>query len=78
MYSALTSSPFGSNYKISGSNHMVTISTTMPSGLAQNYYQGTLLQILPGGVIDTISIHRNFPMKQPQDWPMIKKYAYKQ
>ncbi len=56
MYAAVTSSPFGGNYQINGLNNTVTVSTMVPSGLARNYYQGTLLQIVPGAAGDTISV----------------------
>ena len=56
MYASVTSSPFGGNYQINSLNDAVTISTTVPSGLAQNYYQGTLLEISPGTTHDTISV----------------------
>jgi len=56
MYAAVTSSPFGGTYQINGLNNTATISTIVPSGLAQNYYQGTLLEISPGPANDTILI----------------------
>jgi len=78
MYATVTSSPFGGHYQINALNNAVTISTTVPSGLAQNYYQGTLLQILPGAVVDTISITREIPGESTGRLAYDKKYLYKQ
>jgi len=61
MYAAVTSSPFGGKYQINSLNNAVTILTTVPSGLAQNYYQGTLLEISPGATNDTILISQRLP-----------------
>lgn len=78
MYSDVALSPFGSGYQIIGLNNTVTVSTVVPSGLAQNYYQGTLLQIIPGAAVDTISItqalHNGLTGRLAYD----KKYEYKQ
>ncbi len=61
MYAAVISSPLGGKYQINGLNNTATVSTTVPSGLAQNYYQGTLLEVLPGAANDIILITRRLP-----------------
>jgi len=78
MYAAVTSSPWGRNYQISGLNKAVTISTSVPSGLAQKYYQGTLLVILPGVPNDTIAITQQLPNELSGRLEYEKKYTYRQ
>jgi len=78
MYSSVMSSPLGGNYQISGLNNMITVSTTVPSGLAQHYYQGTLLQIFPGTTVDIISITQGLPNVLTGRLAYDKKYVYKQ
>lgn len=78
MYEAVTSSPFGGKYQINGLNNMATISTIVPSGLAQNYYQGTLLQILPGASGDTISVTQRLHNEFSGRLEYEKKYTYQQ
>jgi prepilin-type N-terminal cleavage/methylation domain-containing protein len=56
MYTAITSSIFGKIYQISHFNNTVTISTAVPLGLAKNYTQGSLLQVLTGTLNDTLLI----------------------
>ncbi len=76
MYTTVTSSPFRGNYQISGLNNMVTVSTTLPSGLAQNYYQGTLLEISPGVPNDTVSITQRLPNETIGRLQYENKYVY--
>jgi len=78
MYAAIASSPFGGSYHINGVNDIVTVWTTVPSGLAHHYYQGTLLQILPGAVVDTISITQGIPNELTGRLAYEKKYVYKE
>jgi prepilin-type N-terminal cleavage/methylation domain-containing protein len=78
MNTAVNSSPFGGNYIINGRNNTVTISTTVPSGLAKNYYQGTLLEILPGVGQDTIEITQQMPNQFSGRLEYEKEYRYQQ
>jgi len=78
MYAAIISSPFRENYLINGLNNAVTISTAIPSGLAQNYYQGTFLAILPGVPSDIISITQRLPNEAIGRLEYEKKYTYQQ
>jgi prepilin-type N-terminal cleavage/methylation domain-containing protein len=78
MYSALISSPFGDKYQISNLNGAVTVSTTVPSGLAKNYYQGTLLEISPGAPKDTIAVTQRLPNEFSGRMEYEKKYTYQQ
>jgi len=78
MYAAVTFSPFGGHYQISGLNDVVTVATTVPSGLAQHYYQGALLEILPGAPNDTISVTRGQPNEFSGRLEYEKKYTYQQ
>lgn len=78
MYVAVAFSPFGGNYQINGLNNMVTVATTIPSGLAQNYYQGALLEILPGIPNDTISVTQRQPNEFSGRLQYDKKYTYQQ
>ncbi len=78
MYTAVTSSTFGGKYQINGLNNMVTVSTMVPSGLAQNYYQGTLLQIVPGASGDTISVTQGLQNELSGRLEYEKKYTYQQ
>ena len=79
MYNAVTSSPFGGKYQIIiGLNNSVTISTTVPSGLAEHYYQGALLEILPGNSQDTIEITQQLPNEFSGRLEYENKYLYQQ
>ncbi len=78
MYAAVPSSPFGGKYQINGLNNTATISTIVPSGLAQNYYQGTLLEISPGAVNDTILITQRLGNEFSGRLEYGKKYTYRQ
>jgi len=79
MYNAVTSSPFGGKYQIIiGLNNSVTISTTVPSGLAEHYYQGALLEILPGNGQDTIEITQPLPNEFSGRLEYENKYLYQQ
>jgi type II secretory pathway pseudopilin PulG len=78
MYAAVNSSPFGGNYQINGLINAVTVSTTIPSGLAQNYYQGALLQILPGVPNDIVSVTQRLPNELSGRMEYEKKYIYRQ
>jgi type II secretory pathway pseudopilin PulG len=78
MNDAIISSPFGGNYQINNLNSAVTISTTVPSGLAKNYYRGTLLEILPGIGQDTIEITQQLPNEFSARLEYEKKYRYLQ
>ncbi len=78
MYAAVTSSPFGGNYLINNLNNTVSVSTTVPSGLAENYYQGALLEITPGVGRDTIEITQQLPNQFSGRLEYEKKYRYQQ
>ena len=78
MYASVTSSPFGGNYQINSLNNAVTISTTVPSGLAQNYYQGTLLEISPGATHDTIAVTQGINNEFSGRLEYERKYTYQQ
>ena len=78
MNAAVTSSPFGGNYQINNVNNMVTVSTSVPSGLAKNYYQGTILEITPGAGQDTIEISQQLPNQFAGRLEYEKKYRYLQ
>lgn len=78
MYAAVVSSPFGGEYQINGLNKTATISTIVPSGLAQNYYQGTLLEISPGAAHDTILITQRPSNELSGRLEYAKKYTYRQ
>ena len=51
---SVSNSPFGGKYQINNLNNAVSVSTNVPSGLAEHYYQGDLLEILPGTGLDKI------------------------
>lgn len=76
MYTAVTFSPFKGSYQINNLNNAVTISTTIPSGSAQNYYQGTLLEISPGIPNDTILITQRLSNEFSGRLEYEKKHAY--
>ena len=82
MNGAVTSSPYGGKYIIKGQtndqNNSVTVSTTVPLGLVQNYYQGTLLEISPGVSQDTIRITQQLPNKFSGRLEYEKIYRYQQ
>ena len=78
MYAGLASSPFGEAYQVNGLNNMATISTAVPSGLARSYYQGTLLEILPGAPNDTIVITQRLPNALSGRLQYEKKYTSQQ
>jgi prepilin-type N-terminal cleavage/methylation domain-containing protein len=78
MYTAVSSSPFGENYQISSLKNAVTVSTTVPSGLAQSYKQGTLLEISSGVSHDTIAVTQRLPNEFSGRMEYDKKYTYQQ
>jgi len=78
MYATIQFSPFGDQYQINGINGAVTVSTAVPSGVGEHFYQGTLLQIVPGGAEDTISITQRLPNEFTGRLQYEKKYTYKQ
>lgn len=74
MYAAIEASPFGENYQIQGLNNAVSISTNVPTGIAENYYQGTLLEVLPGMPNDTVIITQQRPNEFSGRLDYEKKY----
>ncbi len=78
MSAAVTSSPFGENYQINNLNNTVTVSTTVPSGLAKKYYQGTFLEISHGVGQDTIEISQQLPNQFSGRLEYEKIYRYLQ
>ena len=78
MYTSIISSPFGNYYQIDGHNNAVTVATLAPAGLAQHYYQGMLLQIIPGLAGDIISITQELTHEMNGRLAYDKKYLYKQ
>jgi len=79
MYAALISSPFGGVYQINSLNDEgVSISTTIPSGIAKNYNQGTLLEISSGFPNDIITISQRSYNSFSGRLEYEKKYTYQQ
>ena len=75
---AVRYSPFGGKYQINSLGDSVNVLTTVPSGLAEKYYQGALLEILPGVDLDTIEISQQLPNEFSGRLEYEKKYRYQQ
>ena len=73
---AVPVSPFKADYFIQGISHGVTVSTQVPSGLAQNYNQGTLLIVAKANPNDTVSITQELPNEWSGRMEYEKKYSY--
>ena len=79
MYSNLAVSPFGNDYRFNSLNRAVTVSTVVPSGFAQGYDKGGLLQVLPdGNGQDTVEITRLLSNAMLGRLEYESKYEYKQ
>jgi hypothetical protein len=78
MPSAVTSSPFGTNYQIAGVNDMVTVSVLIPTGIAQKDPQGALRVIVNQGNRDLIEITQQLPNEFSGRLEYEKKYQYMQ
>jgi len=76
--SAVSFSPFEGEYQINNVNNTVTVSTTVPSGLAKNYFHGALLEVIPGVGQDTIEITQQLPNEFSGRLEYEKKYRYQQ
>lgn len=74
MYKAVGFSPFGGAYQFVPLNHAMTVSTQVPSGIAKNYDQGSLLQVAQGGTNDTISVTTERPNELSGRLDYAKKY----
>lgn len=55
---AIISSPFGTNYQISTTNNLITVSILIPAGIAQKNSLGQLLVINNQGTQDQIEISK--------------------
>jgi len=82
MNAAVILSPFRNsyliNYQSNGQSNTVIVSTTVPTGLAKSYYQGILLQVLPGFPMDTVSVTQQLPNEFSGRLEYEKKYRYLQ
>jgi type II secretory pathway pseudopilin PulG len=72
-----TTNPFGFNYQLGFANNMVTVSTTIPSGILIDHSEGSFLNIIPVPAGQQISITQSIPNEFSGRLDYDLQYLYK-
>jgi len=76
MPQAVLTSPFNSAYQLSCTGNLISVSDSVPAGLAQKNPQGPLLQVSSSGGQDNITITQSLPYSFTARLLYDKKYLY--
>jgi type II secretory pathway pseudopilin PulG len=78
IYQPVISSPWGGNYGLAFGNNLVTVSTTIPTGIAQKNPEGPMINVIAGTGGDQISIAQSVANEGIGRAQYEKKYLYSQ